>query len=189
MRKGHRAMGLVPSRGWATASGMRPEQTTKVRDAACTGRDRPHNAPAAHEDGGCNWHGGDRCGGRAATAARTAPPHTIQPSEQHRLVPPCLVGSSSLSVWERRRGKGGWQRWRENRGRGGEVGYLDPQANPPERHSHHASQQSAAGQRLPPAPANLRKQKRQETTAAGGGHAIPHQRAWIHTAPARKSAE
>ena len=49
------------------------------------------------------------------------------------------------------------------------MGYLDPHANPPERHSQH--QQSAAGQRLPPTPAHLRKQKRQETTLAGGGPA------------------
>lgn len=68
------------------------------------------------------------------------------------------------------------QRWRENRGRGGEVGYLDPHANPPERRSQHSSQQSASGQRLPPTPANLHKQKRQETTVAGGGPST-HQRA------------
>ena len=80
------------------------------------------------------------------------------------------------------------QRWRENRGRGGEVGYLDPHANPPERHSQHSSQQSASGQRLPPTPADLRK------TEEGGDHG-GWRRAFhppvgsVHTAPAREAAE
>ena len=114
VRKGRRAMGLVPSRGGEKelAAGQqhlvygpsRPPQCEMRRAREGTGR---ATHPLRMKTVGAIRTVGDRREGRAATAARTAPPHTIPLSEQHRLVPPCLAGSLSLSVWERGRSRGG----------------------------------------------------------------------------------